>query len=189
MVMALIELRREENVGGNFFVDSSCIDCDLCRQIAPASFKALGEQAAVYCQPQTPDEEMAALKALITCPTASIGTTTRLDAKAAVRAYPELITDEVFFCGFAAESSFGAASYLIRRAAGNVLVDSPRFARPLVRQVEAMGGVRWIFLTHRDDVADHRQWAAHFAAERILHRDDITEQTASVERVVTGDLA
>jgi glyoxylase-like metal-dependent hydrolase (beta-lactamase superfamily II)/ferredoxin len=185
--MALIELRRAENAGGDFFVDSSCIDCDLCRQIAPASFKAIGEQAAVYRQPQTPAEQMAALKALITCPTASIGTLTRYDAKVAVRAYPELISDTVFFCGFAAKSSFGAASYLIRRPAGNVLVDSPRYARPLVRQVEAMGGVRWIFLTHRDDVADHRQWAAHFKAERILHRDDLTPQTSSIERVVSGD--
>ncbi len=184
--MALIERRRAENVTGDFFVDSSCIDCDLCRQIAPASFKAIGEQAAVYCQPRTPDEEMAALKALITCPTASIGTTLKHDTKPAVRAYPELVAGGVFFCGFAAESSFGAASYLIRRPAGNVLVDSPRFTRPLARQIEAMGGVRWMFLTHRDDVADHEQWAAHFKAERVMHRDDITRRTSAVERVVTG---
>src|SRR5581483_11004098 len=150
--MALVELRLAENVAGDFFVDSTCIDCDLCRQIAPATFKAAGEQSAVYCQPRTADETLAALKALVTCPTASIGTTRRHDTKAAVRAYPELIADDVFFCGFAAESSFGAASYLIRRAAGNVLVDSPRFTRPLVRQIERMGGVRWMFLTHRDDV-------------------------------------
>ena len=128
--MALIELRRAENIAGNFFVDSSCIDCDLCRQIAPRSFTAAGEQSAVYQQPQTPAEEMAALKALVTCPTASIGTLTRQDAKPAVRAYPELITDEVYFCGFAAQSSYGAASYLVRRPEGNVLIDSPRFARP-----------------------------------------------------------
>lgn len=185
--MALIERRRAENIPGDFFVDSSCIDCDLCRQIAPATFKAIGEQSAVYRQPRTADEALAALKALVTCPTASIGTTARLDAKPAVRAYPELIADEVFFCGFAAESSFGAASYLIRRPAGNVLIDSPRFARPLARQIERLGGVRWMFLTHRDDVADHEQWAAHFKAERVLHRKDITQRTASVERVVTGN--
>ncbi|HKP13948.1 MAG TPA: ferredoxin, partial [Blastocatellia bacterium] len=52
--MALIELRRAENVGGDFFVDSSCIDCDLCRQIAPATFKAAGDQSVVYQQPRTP---------------------------------------------------------------------------------------------------------------------------------------
>jgi glyoxylase-like metal-dependent hydrolase (beta-lactamase superfamily II)/ferredoxin len=188
-IMALIGRRRAENIAGNFFVDSSCIDCDLCRQIAPLSFKAAGQQAAVYHQPQTPAEEMAALKALVTCPTASIGSLARCDAKAAVRAYPELIAGEVYFCGFAAESSFGAASYLIRRPAGNLLIDSPRFARPLARQIEAMGGVGWMFLTHRDDVADHQQWAAHFNAERILHRDDLSARTAGVERVITGRAA
>lgn len=186
ITMALIELRRAENVAGDFFVDSSCIDCDLCRQIAPATFKAAGEQSAVFSQPRTPDEQMAALKALVTCPTASIGTTTKHDTKAAVRAYPELIGDDVFFCGFAAESSFGAASYLICRPSGNVLVDSPRFTRSLARQIEAMGGVRWMFLTHRDDVADHEKWAARFDAERVLHSDDITPRTSAVERRITG---
>ena len=184
--MALIELRRAENVAGDFFVDSSCIDCDLCRQIAPATFKAVGDQSVVFDQPSTPDEQLAALKALVTCPTASIGTTVKHDTKSAVRAYPELIADDVYFCGFAAESSFGAAGYLVRRPSGNVLVDSPRFTRPLVRQIEALGGVRWMFLTHRDDVADHEQWAAHFKAERVLHCDDITRGTSAVERVVTG---
>lgn len=184
--MALIGLRRAENIAGDFFVDSSCIDCDLCRQIAPLSFTAAGEQSAVYHQPETPAETMAALKALVTCPTASIGTVARHDAKPAARAYPELITDQVYFCGFAAESSYGAASYLVRRPAGNLLVDSPRFARLLARQVEALGGVRWMFLTHRDDVADHEQWAAHFKAERVLHGDDLTRRTAGVERVLAG---
>lgn len=184
--MALIALRRAENIAGNFFVDSSCIDCDLCRQIAPGSFTAAGQQSAVYHQPETPVEETAALKALVTCPTASIGTTARADVKPAVRAYPELITGEVYFCGFAAQSSFGAASYLIRRPAGNILIDSPRFNRPLARQMEALGGVRWMFLTHRDDVADHERWAAHFGAERVLHGDDLTRRTAGVERVLAG---
>ncbi|HEY9231609.1 MAG TPA: MBL fold metallo-hydrolase, partial [Blastocatellia bacterium] len=58
-----------------------------------------------------------------------------------------------------------------------------------MRQIEAMGGVRWMFLTHRDDVADHRQWAAHFKAERVMHRDDITRATAAVERQITGQQA
>ena len=49
-----------------------------------------------------------------------------------------------------------------------------------------MGGVRLMFLTHRDDVADHEKWAAHFGAERILHRDDISRSTSGVERPLTG---
>ena len=187
--MALVELRRAENLAGDFFVDSSCIDCDLCRQIAPTTFSRAGEQSAVHRQPADAEEELAALKALVTCPTASIGALGSHDTKAAVRAYPEPVEAEVFFCGFASESSFGASSYLIRREAGNILVDSPRFARPLVKQIEAMGGVRFLFLTHRDDVADHAKWAAHFSAERIMHGSDIGRPTRDVERVLTGDEA
>src|SRR5215471_3030895 len=111
--MALIERRLAENVPGEFFVDNTCIDCDLCRQIAPQTFESADEQSIVFHQPETPEEELAALKALITCPTASIGSTSHRSAKLAVAFYPDLIDENVFFCGFAAESSFGASSYLI----------------------------------------------------------------------------
>jgi glyoxylase-like metal-dependent hydrolase (beta-lactamase superfamily II) len=73
-----------------------------------------------------------------------------------VASLPEAVTPDgsVLFCGYASESSFGASSYLIRRPEGNVLVDSPRFASPLVRRLEELGGVALMVLTHRDDVAD-----------------------------------
>lgn len=184
--MALIELKHPENVAGDFFVDTTCIDCDLCRQIAPETFSDIGEQSAVHSQPRTPEQEFAALKALVTCPTASIGALGSHDVKSAVRAYPEPVDAGVYFCGFASESSYGASSYLITRPEGNVLVDSPRFTRPLARRIAEMGGVKLMFLTHRDDVADHEDWANHFNAERVIHRDDVTRDTAGVERIVEG---
>lgn len=184
--MALLELKRNENAAGDFFVDSSCIDCDLCRQIAPRTFSQAGDQSAVHTQPRTPVEVFAALQALVTCPTASIGDIAHRSAKGATAAYPELIDGHVYFCGFASESSYGASSYLIVRPEGNLLVDSPRFAKPLAKRIGELGGVEIMFLTHRDDVADHEQWAAYFKAERVLHRDDITRSTSSVERVLAG---
>jgi glyoxylase-like metal-dependent hydrolase (beta-lactamase superfamily II)/ferredoxin len=184
--MALIERAHQENSPGDFFVDTSCIDCDLCRQIAPDTFSDVGDQSVVHHQPNTPEQEFAALKALVTCPTASIGTLSHRNAKMAVRAYPEAIDQNVYFCGFASESSYGASTYLIVRPEGNVLIDSPRFATPLVKSIEKLGGVGLMFLTHRDDVADHEKWATHFGAERILHRDDISRSTSGVERVLTG---
>ncbi len=184
--VALPDLRLAENAAGDFYVDSTCIDCDLCRQIAPETFSDVGDQSIVYHQPETPQREFAALKALVTCPTASIGTLSHRSAKAAVAAYPELIADNVYFCGFASESSYGASSYLIVRPEGNVLIDSPRFASPLVKRIEKLGGVRLMFLTHRDDVADHKKWAGHFGAERVMHRDDIGRSLTGVERVLTG---
>jgi glyoxylase-like metal-dependent hydrolase (beta-lactamase superfamily II)/ferredoxin len=184
--MALVELKHHENVAGDFFVDTTCIDCDLCRQIAPDVFRDVGDQSAVYQQPQTTGQEFAALKALVTCPTASIGTMSNRSAKSAVAAYPEMVDENVYFCGFASESSYGASSYLIVRPEGNVLVDSPRFARPLARRIEQMGGARLMFLTHRDDVADHEQWAARFNCERVMHGDDIGRSLAGVERKIEG---
>ena len=184
--MALPELRLSENAAGDFYVDSTCIDCDLCRQIAPEIFFDTGDQSAVHHQPETPQQEFEALKALVTCPTASIGTLSHRSAKPALAAYPELIENNVYFCGFAAESSFGASSYLIGCPEGNVLIDSPRFAGPLVKRVEKLGGIRLMFLTHRDDVADHQKWASHFNAERVMHRDDIGRSLTGIEHVLTG---
>jgi glyoxylase-like metal-dependent hydrolase (beta-lactamase superfamily II) len=180
-----MRFRHPDNVAGDFYVDTTCIDCDLCRQIAPRVFGSTGEQSAVLSQPRAEAEELLALKALITCPTASIGTQRRHSMQRAVAAYPEQIENEVHFCGFASRDTYGGASYLIRRQAGNVLVDSPRFNRPLARALERSGGVRLMFLTHRDDVGDHDKWARHFGAERVLHRDD-ARGLGGIERLLVG---
>src|ERR1700692_450646 len=142
--MAQIAQRLTENVEGDFFVDASCIDCDACRQIAPAVSRYHGGQSSVSPQPQNPGELHRALMALVACPTASIGTVSHRNAREAVRAFPTHIYSNIFFCGFTSEDSFGAWSYLIVRApeeGGNILVDSPRFSAPLVKRIEEMGGV------------------------------------------------
>jgi glyoxylase-like metal-dependent hydrolase (beta-lactamase superfamily II)/ferredoxin len=183
--------RLPENVPGDFYVDDTCIDCDACRQIAPTVFRDHGEQSSVFRQPETGEEVRRALMSIVACPTSSIGTSRKYDARVGVEAFPERIDGNVYYCGFNAESSFGAWSYLVVRAeeeGGNVLVDSPRFTRPLVRKIEASGGVRTIFLTHRDDVADHDKFARHFRAERVMHADDNAARYG-VERVIAGDEA
>jgi glyoxylase-like metal-dependent hydrolase (beta-lactamase superfamily II)/ferredoxin len=184
--MARLSQRLPENTEGEFFVDATCIDCDQCRQIAPRVFRSGGDFSIVYHQPETDAERQRALMALVTCPTASIGTVTKQEMSRAVAAYPECIEDNVYFCGFASEKSFGASSYLIVRPQGNVLVDSPRFAAPLVRRIEAMGGIALMFLSHRDDVADHEKFHQHFGCRRILHEEDTTRATAVVEMKIRG---
>lgn len=184
--MATPALRLEENVEGDFYVDSTCIDCDACRQIAPAVFHDAGDQSAVHHQPANSDELLAAQKALIACPTASIGSLAKHDMRAALAAYPERVEGDVYRCGFTSESSFGAFSYLIRRESGNVLIDSPRFAGPLVKNLARMGGARRMLLTHQDDVADHAKFHERLGCERVLHRDDIRPGTAMIELQPTG---
>ncbi|HEV7844454.1 MAG TPA: MBL fold metallo-hydrolase [Pyrinomonadaceae bacterium] len=67
-------------------------------------------------------------------------------------------------------------------------MDSPRYASQLVKKIEAAGGVSKMFLTHRDDVADHERFAKKFKAERIMHaRDDAARY--GVERIIEGDRA
>jgi glyoxylase-like metal-dependent hydrolase (beta-lactamase superfamily II)/ferredoxin len=175
--------RLESNAPGEFFVDSSCIDCDQCRQIAPSIFRAEGDFSVVHRQPASPQEALRAEMALVTCPTGSIGTASKRDLKSAAAAFPERIDANVHFCGFASEDSFGGSSYLIVRPGGNVLVDSPRFTERLVQRVREMGGVRWMFLTHRDDVADHAKFRERFGCERIMHEADAE---FDVERPVRG---
>jgi ferredoxin len=187
--MAQIAARLPQNAEGDFFVDSSCIDCDACRQIAPAVFRELHDQSIVYRQPRVPEDRQRALMALVACPTASIGTVSRLSAKPGVDSFPSLVVDNVYFCGFTSESSFGAWSYLIMRpdaAGGNVLVDSPRFAASLVRRIEQMSGVRLMFLSHRDDIADHARFAEHFRCPRVMHDGDGAARLG-IERVTAGD--
>jgi glyoxylase-like metal-dependent hydrolase (beta-lactamase superfamily II)/ferredoxin len=161
-----------ENISGDFFVDDTCIDCDLCRQIEPRVFKARSGHSIVHHQPKTESQNKRAGMALLTCPTGSIGTREKHDLGPALNAFPELIDGNVYFCGYAARSSYGSASYFILRPEGNVLVDSPRFASQLIRRLEELGGVKTMFLTHRDDVADHEKFREHFGCERIIHRAD-----------------
>src|SRR5215510_9262550 len=170
--MANLNRAYSDNIKGNFFVDDTCIDCDLCRQIAPSVFKDEGDHSAVYHQPESDGETHLAAMALVACPTGSIGTNEKVDIRAAAASYPELIDENVYFCGYASPNSYGAASYLICRPEGNILVDSPRFARRLVHRLEELGGISMMFFSHRDDVADHEKFHQHFGCRRIIHRAD-----------------
>src|SRR5579871_5908112 len=98
--MADRHLRVLENVEGSFFVDSTCIDCDTCRQLAPATFADQGNYSYVRRQPRTAAEEGAALRALVACPAGSIGTSDKKGASRAVVDFPLQLAPGVFYCGF-----------------------------------------------------------------------------------------
>ncbi|WP_017659634.1 MBL fold metallo-hydrolase [Baaleninema simplex] len=185
--MATQKKRRAENVEGDFYVDSTCIDCDTCRWMAPKVFHRDRERSAVYHQPTNDTERNAALTALLSCPTASIGTVEPPSDIAEVQQkFPLPVAENVYHCGYHSKSSFGATSYFIERPEGNVLIDSPRFAAPLVKRLEELGGVRYLYLTHQDDVADHQKFRDRFGCDRILHGDDITDELRDVEIQLSG---
>ena len=65
----------KENVAGAYYVDSSCIDCDVCRDTAPENFMRADENSYsfVYKQPENDEEQSACDEALTCCPVEAIG--------------------------------------------------------------------------------------------------------------------
>jgi glyoxylase-like metal-dependent hydrolase (beta-lactamase superfamily II)/ferredoxin len=185
--VARLNLRLPENAPGPLFVDETCIDCDTCRQMAPEIYGESRGLSYVMRQPESADETRRAFQALVACPTASIGGAKGADVRAALATFPERIDGPVHDCGLRAESSFGATSYLLLRTGGNVLIDSPRAAAPLLDRIEALGGARLLFLSHRDDVADHARLRARLGCDRVLHRADLSRDTREVEVKLEGD--
>jgi glyoxylase-like metal-dependent hydrolase (beta-lactamase superfamily II)/ferredoxin len=186
--MADVKKRLATNLAGNFFVDATCINCDTCRQLAPTSFEEAGEYSAVVNQPQGDAELHQAYQALLACPVGSIGTEhgDKSRLQEAMTSFPLHLDDGVYYCGFNSEKSFGGNSYFIRHPEGNWLVDSPRYIRQLVHAFEALGGIRYIFLTHQDDVADSPRYAKEFGATRIIHRAD-SAAAPDAEWIVEGN--
>ena len=74
-IMAQPDDKWPENIHGRFFVDSQCIDCDLCRELAPDFFKRQDEKgfSYVYHQPETEEGADECLEALESCPVEAIG--------------------------------------------------------------------------------------------------------------------
>ena len=64
-----------QNAPGAYYVDDQCIDCDLCRETAPANFKRDddGGHSFLYKQPETDEERALCEEALTGCPVEAIG--------------------------------------------------------------------------------------------------------------------
>lgn len=184
--MADPKKKLEINVPGDFFVDSTCINCDTCRQLAPQVFGESQGYSFVRAQPKSSDDSRDATRALLSCPTGSIGTAGVNQAKAVMPDFPLHLDGGVYYCGFNSPRSYGGNSYFIEHPDGNWMIDSPKFLPHLVKQFETRGGVDVIFLTHRDDVADAADYARHFGARRIIHQRDLSAMRDS-EVVIDGE--
>jgi ferredoxin len=64
-----------ENAAGPYYVDSQCIDCDVCRVTAPRNFRREDEKGYSYVvrQPADPEEEAQCREAMDCCPVEAIG--------------------------------------------------------------------------------------------------------------------
>ncbi len=73
--MADLENKQPESVTGKYYVDDQCIDCDLCRETAPANFTRQedGGYSYVFKQPENDEEEALCQEAMEGCPVEAIG--------------------------------------------------------------------------------------------------------------------
>jgi ferredoxin len=64
-----------DNVDGPWFVDTNCIDCDLCRQTAPDNFERNEDDGYTFVskQPENDEETELCQEALEECPVEAIG--------------------------------------------------------------------------------------------------------------------
>lgn len=174
------------NAPGDVYVDRSCIDCDTCRQIAPLTFIDADGHALVAVQPEDADQLRAAARAVLCCPTTSIGTARAGEVRDAINDFPLPLGDGVSYCGFTAAASYGASSYLIRRPAGNWLIDAPRWQPQLAARIAMLGGISGIIYTHRDDVADGARYAQELSARQVIHAAD-RDAAPLADVVISGD--
>lgn len=162
--------RHRENAPGAWYVDRDCINCKAAQTVAPGLIIERGGQSVFAHQPESASELMAAWRARLLCPTASVHAEGLSDPPRDV--FPEPMTDAVFRLGFNARHSWGAHSFFVTRARGNAMIDAPRWTKHVVEAIEARGGLALVLLTHRDDIADAERYAGHFGARVFIHDDD-----------------
>ena len=163
--------RNPDSAPGNWYIDTACIDCGAACHVAPGLIVERNGKSVFARQPQTDEERLAAWRAVLVCPTASVRSEQK-EPRPVGAIFPQAITEGVWRCGFNARSSFGAHSYFAKHPKGNLLVDSPRYAGDLVGWFEHAGGIAHILLSHQDDVADAGKYAAHFGARVWIHHED-----------------
>ena len=73
--MADLSEKYQDNVDGRYFVDEQCIDCDLCREVAPVCFTRNDDagHSFVFKQPENDEEEELCKEAMDNCPVEAIG--------------------------------------------------------------------------------------------------------------------
>ncbi len=94
------------------------------------------------------------------------------------------IADNIYHFGYIQEAG-GANSYFVKGRA-NWLINSPKPTAQLLTQLKELGGVDYIFGTHRDVVLHVDAMAKHFNAKRIFHELDI-DAMPDAEIVLVGD--
>lgn len=157
--------------GGEWFADKTCIQCDVARLVAPGLIaEDDGGRSYFTRPPSSPEEERMAWRALLACPSASIGAPK--GEHPPEDAFPWEVAPGAWMLGYNSAESFGATAWFVPRAEGNLMIDAPRWSQRVADAIEARGGLAHVLLTHRDDVADYAKYARRFGARVWIHEEE-----------------
>jgi len=145
-----------------------------------------GAFTGVVRQPRSKEEYLTARTAAAACPLAAIRLEKAAEDIPAAelgdpwREWPRRLEDNVWALGNSARRNIGALTYFIELPGGGILVDLPTPSEKLFRWLEAHGGVRWMFLTHRDHVQHHAEFAVRFPeSRRVMGAADVNMRPRS----------
>ncbi|HEY4020620.1 MAG TPA: MBL fold metallo-hydrolase [Pseudonocardiaceae bacterium] len=168
----------------DWHVDDRCTNCDVARQFAPGLVREVDGRSVVVRQPETDAELRSLQMAAFACPPRSIRPAEgRLHPS--LDPFPLALDEHLFHCGHNSTHTAGANAYLLRRADGNLMVDTPRWSSALADRYERLGPVTDVLLTHRDHVAHGRQYADRFGARLWIHEDDL-DARPDADQVIRG---
>jgi glyoxylase-like metal-dependent hydrolase (beta-lactamase superfamily II) len=113
---------------------------------------------------------------MIACPTGTIGTVARIAPERQPGRFSAAGCAQTVLLRIQFTQVLRWKQLLRRASGGNWLIDSPRFTHHLINRFDEAGGIQYLFLTHRDDVADAEQFAPHFGSQRNIHRCELGSQ-------------
>ncbi|HVJ89603.1 MAG TPA: MBL fold metallo-hydrolase [Labilithrix sp.] len=187
---------------GQLYVTRRCCGGGTCRNFAPELFGEViptsqeascpaplpgsyeeGAFTGVLRQPRSKEEYLAARAAAAACGFGAIRLKRppRLpgsdEAAPVWTEWPRRLEDNVWVIGQPSTRNYGALAYFIELPGGGILVDVPKPSEQLFRWLEARGGVRWLFLSHRDHVQHHAEFAARFPnCKRVIGSADVNRR-------------
>jgi hypothetical protein len=70
-------VRNPDSAAGDWYIDTACIDCGASRHVAPDLIVARKGKSVFARQPASEEEQLAAWRAVLVCPTASVRSETK----------------------------------------------------------------------------------------------------------------
>jgi len=160
-------------------------------KVLPGSYDE-GAYTGVLRHPQNLQEYKLARTAAASCPFGAI----RLSRPSAGlpkgepgppwKDWPRQLEDNVWVVGIPSKDSICALPYFIELPGGGILIDVPQPNEELFRWLTAHGGVKYMFLTHRDHVQHHAEFAKRFPnCRRILGAADVNHRANKYAHATT----